>query len=72
MPAGKNSPETFVADFAVFDPATGKATALAPLQEARGNAQVCIDPPGRRLLADKKRHSAGFMEYRLAPPHNPL
>ncbi len=43
LPAGKNNPQNFVADFAVFDPATGKVTALAPLQEARGNAQVCID-----------------------------
>ena len=49
-PAGKNSPETFVADFAVFDPATGKATALAPLQEARGNAQVYPETPRSRLF----------------------
>ena len=33
-----------MADFAVFDPATSKSTALAPLQTARGNAQVSAHP----------------------------
>ncbi len=48
--AGKNTPESFVADFAVFDPATGASTALAPLQMARGNAQMVATDDGRLIV----------------------
>ena len=48
--AGKSLPDSFVADFAVFDPATGESTALAPLQMARGNAQMVATDDGRLMV----------------------
>ena len=42
--------DAFVADFAVFDPATGVSTALAPLQQARGNAQMVATDDGRLMV----------------------
>ena len=47
---GKGNPQNFVADFAVFDPATGKSTALAPLQTARGNGQMVATADGRLMV----------------------
>ena len=49
-PAGKGDPQNFVADFAVFDPATGQSRALAPLQTARGNGQMVATADGRLMV----------------------
>ena len=48
--AGKSNPQSFVADFAVFNPATGESKALAPLQMARGNAQMVATDDGRLMV----------------------
>ena len=48
--AGKNNPESFVADFAVFDPTTGVSKPLAPLQQARGNAEMVATDDGRLMV----------------------